>query len=120
MPSLPATNQRYGLSFGDGLESYYVPDVYIAIDQERWRAHQKHDMAGGSMERRVFDDPAWLPVLVEEVGEVARALCEYRHLTSHRRTLARALKDELIQVGAMAAAWIDAIDGDRSLIDGIG
>lgn len=115
MHHLPATPQRFGHTIGDQLESYYVPDVYIAIDQERERAHVKHDRSGGSMERRDFDDPAWLPVLMEEVGEVARALCEYRYLTTNRRVLARALKDELVQCAAMASAWIDAIDTDRGL-----
>jgi NTP pyrophosphatase (non-canonical NTP hydrolase) len=64
------------------------------------------------MERKSYDDPAWLRVLVEEVGEVAQALCDYSpgcekedraHLTGH-------LREELVQVAAMACAWIDAID----------
>jgi len=81
---------------------------YSQMHRERIRAHEKHDTAGGSMERKTFDDPAWLPVLVEEVGEVARALCEYRHLTTDRDALAKALREELVQVGAMVAAWLDA------------
>ena len=82
---------------------------YHLLHRERIRAHTKHDANGGSMERKEWDDPAWLPVLVEEVGEVARALCEYRHLTTDDDELAKQLKLELIQVGAMVVAWIEAI-----------
>jgi hypothetical protein len=97
------------------LEYYYSdPTVmpYAAIHNERSRAHDKHDANGGSMERRSFDDPMWLPVLGEEFGEVARVLCEADHShqnMSHRQTAER-LREELVQVAAMACAWIDAID----------
>jgi NTP pyrophosphatase (non-canonical NTP hydrolase) len=86
------------------------PLLAAQITYERQRAHRKHAPNGGSMEDRPFDDPAWLPVLVEEVGEVARALCDHRHLKLDTQRLADNLRDELIQVAAMATAWIDAID----------
>lgn len=85
---------------------------YSQMHRERIRAHAKHDSNGGSMERKTFDDPAWLPVLTEEVGEVARALCDFRHLASDRAKLAAQLREELVQVGAMTAAWLDAIEHD--------
>ena len=96
---------------------------YSDFHRERIRAHSKHDPNGGSMERRPFDDPLWLPVLLEEVGEVARALCENNLGTEgygDRSELAERLREELIQVGAMTAAWIDAIERDEgfgSVID---
>jgi NTP pyrophosphatase (non-canonical NTP hydrolase) len=68
---------------------------------ERERAHAKHDAKGHSVERAVWNDPRWLPILTEELGEVARCLCDYSTLSD--------LSDELIQVAAMASAWHDAI-----------
>jgi NTP pyrophosphatase (non-canonical NTP hydrolase) len=82
---------------------------YTDMHLERIRAHDKHDVNGDSMERKRFDDAAWLSVLVEEVGEVARALCDFRHQTTDDATLREHLRDELVQVGAMTAAWLDAI-----------
>jgi hypothetical protein len=52
-------------------------------------------------EARAADDPVWLPVLVEEVGEVARALNDGEPLA--------ALYAELVQVAAVASAWADAV-----------
>lgn len=82
---------------------------YSDMHRERIRAHAKHDAAGGSMERKAFDDPAWLPVLVEEIGEVARVLCDDA-LGVLPEGVRATLRKELVQVGAMTAAWIDAID----------
>lgn len=104
--------------------------VYEDVHRERIRAHDKHDDHGQSMERKSWDDPAWLSVLVEEVGEVARELCEQRHdvdraarqESMHIAGLDRAmeltfmarLREELVQVAAMACAWIDACDQERA------
>jgi hypothetical protein len=86
--------------------------AYADIHFERIRAHNKHDGNGQSMERKTWNDPAWLSVLVEEMGEVARVLCEQRHGTyGHMdRDAMIALREELVQVAAMTVAWIDAID----------
>lgn len=92
--------------------------VYGAVHRERIRAHQKHDGNGDSMERKEFTDPAWLSVLVEEVGEVAKAMCDHRHHGEFADPAAFAveLRDELVQVAAMATAWIDAIELDERYI----
>jgi NTP pyrophosphatase (non-canonical NTP hydrolase) len=42
-----------------------------------------------------------LPILVEEVGEVARALCDGTNL-----------REELIQVAAVALAWLEGLEAD--------
>jgi NTP pyrophosphatase (non-canonical NTP hydrolase) len=68
---------------------------------ERRRAHLKQSAKGQSAEQMPWTDPFWLPVLVEEVGEVARAMCD--------RESAERVREELIQVAAMALAWADAI-----------
>ena len=82
---------------------------YDEIHLERIRAHAKHDGNQESMERREWDDPSWLPVLVEEVGEAARTLNELRHRSMVPEQCAAELRAELIQVAAMATAWIEAI-----------
>jgi NTP pyrophosphatase (non-canonical NTP hydrolase) len=89
--------------------------LYVDVHRERIRAHEKHDPKGHSMERRSFTDPVWLPVLTEEVGEVARVLCE-TELDAELMRLPEAkkhLREELVQVAAMACSWIDAIDLDQ-------
>ncbi len=76
--------------------------LYGDFHRERIRAHEKHAPRGKSCEQMDWTDRDWLPVLTEEVGEVARALCD--------REPSGRLREELVQVGAMAAAWINSID----------
>jgi hypothetical protein len=58
-----------------------------------WRSCADPTMRGG--------DPMRLTVLVEEVGEVARAVLEGDTAS---------LRAELVQVAAVAVAWIEALD----------
>ena len=84
---------------------------YLAMNAERKRAHAKHKPTGNSMEAAAWYHPLWLPILTEEVGEVARELCDaYKRPVAEQKERMRA---ELVQVGAMTAAWIDAIDRDE-------
>jgi NTP pyrophosphatase (non-canonical NTP hydrolase) len=83
---------------------------YLDAHRERIRAHAKHDAKDGSMERKTWDNPIWLPVLTEEVGEVARVLCENELGDLGDGVTKARLREELVQVAAMACAWIDAID----------
>ena len=53
-------------------------------------------------------DPRWLPILVEEVGETAT---EVAH--DDPETVNTALREELVQVAAVAIAWIVAIDREN-------
>lgn len=78
---------------------------YGDVHWERIRAHAKHSRTGRSAEQMTPDDGAWFAVLTEEVGEVARALCDRQPLDE--------LRGELVQVAAMACAWISAIDRVR-------
>lgn len=85
--------------------------LYGEVHDERIRAHAKHDVNGGSMERKPWDDPIWLAVLTEEVGEVARVLCEQSLGSFVGDAIVRdRLREELVQVAAMACAWIAAVD----------
>jgi YD repeat-containing protein len=89
------------------------PSVYQEVHNERERAHAKHGAYNNSREQTTWGDAEWLPVLVEEVGEVAHELTYDADALLLRRKAA--LRKELIQVAAMACAWIDAIDrGEES------
>jgi hypothetical protein len=86
----------------DARDAQYVqPDVYSDVRSERRRAHEKHGPAGVSCQQLLWDDPRWLAVLTEEVGEVARAVLDYEPREKMRA--------ELVQVAAMACAWADAL-----------
>jgi NTP pyrophosphatase (non-canonical NTP hydrolase) len=78
--------------------------VYEDIHNERVSAHAKHSANGNSREDATWDNNEWLPILMEELGEVAH------DLTYDSDTAIDDLRSELVQVAAMAAAWIEAID----------
>lgn len=69
-----------------------------------WRSCADPDMDGGDFARYT--------VLGEEVGEVANASLErgYALAADLRDAYERALRGELVQVAAVAVAWIEAID----------
>lgn len=96
-----------------GLHGGVQGRVYGDMHRERIRAHEKHDANGDSMERKTFDDPRFVTTVTEEVGEVCRALND--HLSGPRDRLAKEMRGELVQLGAMVAAWIDAVDLDDEL-----
>lgn len=74
-----------------------VGGVYADIARERLRAAKKH--SDGSIELAPADDPRWWIVVMEEIGEVARAFQEEGP---------ERVREELVQVAAMCAAWLDA------------
>jgi NTP pyrophosphatase (non-canonical NTP hydrolase) len=78
--------------------------VYEDIHNERVSAHAKHGANGNSREDAMWDNDEWLPILVEELGEAAHAL------TYDADGDISDLRNELVQLAAMTAAWIDAID----------
>lgn len=82
-----------------------VSTVYRDVHAERERAHAKHGAQGNSREQAHWTNAEWLPILVEEVGEVA-------HLLTYdwAGDIKVEMRKELVQVAAMACAWIDAID----------
>jgi len=86
--------------------AYDATPVYADVHRERRRAHEKHGANGNSREDQPWDEKEWLPILVEEVGEVAHELTYDAQYVDARL----ALRKELVQVAAMACAWIDAID----------
>lgn len=70
------------------------------VECETLRAHEKHGPE--SMISPDVDPGMRLAILVEEVGEVARAL------TYDEADLAN-LREELVQVAAMATSWLYAL-----------
>jgi len=84
-------------------QTTYLAELWQQITDERRRAHVKH--AEHSMEGLDKWSGARLPVLVEEVGEVARALNDLALDSADGD-----LRSELVQVAAMAVAWIAALD----------
>lgn len=90
-------------------------NVYDDVHAERAFAFNKFkDKPAGSMEQLSWDSPRWLPVLGEEVGEVSRAINEAILQEWTNLSFRGELRAELIQVAAMACAWIEAIDDWRS------
>lgn len=74
-----------------------VDSVLSAVRGERVRQDAKWG------EQSYKSDEIWLATLTEEVGEVARELLDNHDDADH-------LREELVQVAAVAVAWIEATD----------
>lgn len=84
---------------------------YIDVDTERTRAHEKHGANGNSREDARWDNAEWLPILTEELGEAAHELTYDAHGDMEGIDgIKSRLRKELVQVAAMAIAWIESID----------
>ena len=79
------------------------PDIYKAIDAERQRQAEKwnreHDWGYGDCSSSDVPAPVKAAVLAEECGEVARAALDGT----------ADLRDELVQVAAVAVAWLESL-----------
>jgi hypothetical protein len=89
--------------------------IWLASSEVRREVHRQDDLAragkfGGTHIMPGGTDDARLRVLVEEVGEVAIELNE-ADIAGVSRT--DDLRKELVQVSAVALAWVAAIDEDR-------
>ncbi|HET8661113.1 MAG TPA: hypothetical protein VFM55_19215 [Micromonosporaceae bacterium] len=73
--------------------------VWREVVNARHDAHLKH--GDNSIEAEPADSPRWLAILGEEFGEVCNALTYDTNGD---------LRTELVQVVAVASAWIDALD----------
>lgn len=87
-----------------GLVKITRQDIYRAIDAERTRQAKgwagPHGWGSGDCASRDVEPIVKVAVLTEECGEVARAVLE--HDDSNLRT-------ELIQVAAVAVAWLESM-----------
>lgn len=88
---------------------YKWNDICSAVYRERVR---QEDRWGNDslMPYENGDHQRKLAVLMEEVGEVARELLENGNRTSSH------LKEELIQVAAVAMAWIEGIERYHDIV----
>jgi hypothetical protein len=87
---------------------------YADIHAERRRAYNKHIENGNTVEQLPSLSHEWLPIVIEEIGEVAHVLNddEFSYGVIGYDSIGRRmeLRKELVQVAAMVAAWIDTID----------
>lgn len=96
-----------------GKDAIYVPDraseAFHSITEERQRQEDKW----GEQNHDAF---IWLGILMEEVGEAAQeALTEKFGAAGNGHGN---LREEVVQIAAVAAAWIECIDrGEESLTD---
>lgn len=91
---------------------------WTEIEQARAKAHAKH--GENSIEGITADDPRWLSILTEEGGETSEAaLLAWNALlqarigrVAHEQTYDATgdLRGELVDVLAVASAWLDALD----------
>jgi NTP pyrophosphatase (non-canonical NTP hydrolase) len=77
-------------------------DPWREILRAREAAHAKH--GANSIESIPVDSPMWLPILVEEVGELAHCLTYDGPKTT--------LRAEVVDVLAVASALLAAIDAE--------
>lgn len=88
-----------------GLRGFPLDDLEAEISRarDRWG-----DQIG-------FPPSAWLAILVEEVGEVARVVCGRLSMETGRSSYPvevedlDALRTELIQVAAVCVRWVGAV-----------
>lgn len=75
--------------------------LFFEIEEEFQRAHEKHD--GWTPAHHMMEVGQKLAILMEEVGEVARAV-------TYDEGDKENLKKELVQVATMALAWRASLD----------
>lgn len=68
--------------------------IFDAISNER----ERQDAKWGA--DRHLNSREWLPILVEEIGEVAKAILEGKEIE---------LRSELVHVAAVVVAWLECI-----------
>lgn len=93
---------RWALDVDDHMET--IEDVHDAVRAEYDRAHHKHN--GLTPLSPALSDTFKAAILLEEVGEVARACTPDAHTDVGH---AGDLTDELVQVATMACAWAQCI-----------
>lgn len=112
---------RFGISRGlprhlSERPGYSASALYSELHTERVRDHVLNDTgAVGSRERRPLDDPGWLTDLAIALGETARVVANHRRRRIDKETANVHLREELVRIGAIVAAWIDALDGKGPL-----
>lgn len=86
-----------------GVMTGTTSEVLNAVGRERLSQDEKWGEQDHSKE-------TWLTILMEEVGEAAQATLHWRFGGHH----AQGLRQELIQVAAVAVAMVEALDDGRA------
>ena len=88
-------------------EEYMINDKTMKeIRSESARAIQKHGRANTTVSDSVGRGDK-LAILVEEVGEVARVLCDFKQGLLSPEEAHSQLKKELAQVASVAGLWLE-------------
>ena len=74
------------------------------------RERERQDEKWGS--QRTNPPLYWLGILVEEVGELSKALIEPVGPRELVAALAGEVRKELVQVAAVALCWLEAMEGE--------
>jgi len=95
-----------------GVSTEIQAKILQEISDERLRQDNKWGV-------QQHPDLYWLAILTEEVGEVAKELCDLAYTLEHQSldifiydAIREKIKKELIQVAAVAVAWIE--DSERN------
>ena len=91
----------------------YDDEMGMVLEHVRNERHRQEELrrAGRFKETcasATMDEGVKLAVLLEEVGEVARALLEKGDAANDKHGVE--LRKELVQVAAVCVAWVEAID----------
>jgi hypothetical protein len=79
-------------------------DPLQSIMEERARQDEKWG-------EQNHNDTYWLGIIMEELGECARYCIERQHPTNRARK-----RTELVQVAAVALAWLECLDRKEELL----
>lgn len=77
-----------------------------AVARERDRQEKKFGATGQTCANPKMPNLERLAVLAEEFGEVAQAVCKHEWDGHDQQNL----RDELVQVAAVAVAWVEGLD----------
>ena len=92
--------------------SPHFMNVMARVAQERVR--QQELFRGGKFTftcaSTTADDNRKLRVLTEEIGEVAEAIDRIENSKSNHQPARDHLRDELVQVAAVACAWLECLE----------
>lgn len=86
------------------VDSRFTPEIIRRVIEERVKQNTKYP------EDRNLPLPLWSTVLAEEVGESARAVLEHDLVN---------LEEELVQVAAVAVAWLEDLQYQKEKGNGI-
>ena len=84
---------------------------WIARERLRQRELQAQGRFKHTCDSREISGFQKLAILMEELGEVARQVCEMHHKSDFLMQSQALLKSELVQVAAVVVAWLETEEG---------